>query len=136
MASRSFRGLAAVSRQVAWLGGYDGLVLRTTDGGRHWQNVSPPGAGALQFRDISAFDARHAVALSAGAGTDALSDRDAFTVAFADRDPGDRVYRDTDALAHTGTGDDGGGDVNAFASADAFASPVAFTRGDRAAAEV
>jgi photosystem II stability/assembly factor-like uncharacterized protein len=65
-----FRGLAAVSRQVAWLGGYDGLVLRTTDGGRHWRNVSPPGAGTLQFRDISAFDARHAVALAAGVGTD------------------------------------------------------------------
>lgn len=66
-----FRGLAPVSRQVAWLGGYNGLVLRTTDGGRHWQNVSPAGADTLQFRDISAFDARHAVALSAGAGTDA-----------------------------------------------------------------
>lgn len=66
-----FRGLAPVSRQVAWLGGYTGLVLRTVDGGRHWQDVSPPGAGALQFRDISAFDAWHAVALAAGGGTDA-----------------------------------------------------------------
>src|SRR6185437_15882462 len=45
-----FRGLAPVSRQVAWLGGYNGLVLRTTDGGRQWQNVSPPGADTLQFR--------------------------------------------------------------------------------------
>jgi photosystem II stability/assembly factor-like uncharacterized protein len=66
-----FRGLAPVSRQVAWLGGYDGLVLRTVDGGRSWQDVSPAGAGTLQFRDISAFDARNAVALSAGGGTDA-----------------------------------------------------------------
>ena len=65
-----FRGLAPVSRQVAWLGGYDGLILRTTDGGRSWQDVSPAGAGTLQFRDISAFDARHAVAMSAGTGTD------------------------------------------------------------------
>jgi photosystem II stability/assembly factor-like uncharacterized protein len=65
-----FRGLAPVSRQVAWLGGYTGLVLRTTDGGRHWQNVSPAGAETVQFRDISAFDARHAVAMSAGVGTD------------------------------------------------------------------
>lgn len=65
-----FRGLAAVSRSVAWLGGYDGTVLRTTDGGRHWQDVSPAGAGSLQFRDISASDAWHAVAMAAGGGTD------------------------------------------------------------------
>ncbi len=65
-----FRGLAAVSRRVAWLGGYDGLVLRTVDGGRHWQDVSPAGAAGLQFRDISASDANHAVAMAAGSGTD------------------------------------------------------------------
>ena len=29
-----FRGLSVVSRKVAWLGGYDGVVLRTVDGGR------------------------------------------------------------------------------------------------------
>src|SRR4051794_32517192 len=69
--SSHFRGLAPVSRQIAWLGGYDGLVLRTVDGGRHWQDVSPAGAGSLQFRDVSAFDAWHAVALAAGGGTDA-----------------------------------------------------------------
>lgn len=65
-----FRGLAAVSRSVAWLGGYDGVILRTTDGGHTWDNVSPAGAGALQFRDIEAFDARHAVAMAAGEGSD------------------------------------------------------------------
>ncbi|GAA2809692.1 WD40/YVTN/BNR-like repeat-containing protein [Crossiella cryophila] len=65
-----FRGLAAVNRQVAWLGGSKGTVLRTTDGGRSWQNVSPPGASALQFRDIEAFDARTAVALTIGEGED------------------------------------------------------------------
>lgn len=63
-----FRGLAAVSRNVAWLGGYDGTVLRTVDGGRTWINASPPGASALQFRDISAFSATRAVAMAAGTG--------------------------------------------------------------------
>src|SRR5262245_30555162 len=56
-----FRGLSAVSRQVAWVGGYTattGVVLRTTNGGTTWQDVSPPGAAGLQFRDIEAFDAQ------------------------------------------------------------------------------
>jgi photosystem II stability/assembly factor-like uncharacterized protein len=65
-----FRGLAAVSRSVAWLGGYDGVVLRTVDGGRTWINASPAGASALQFRDIEAFSATRAVAMAAGTGTD------------------------------------------------------------------
>ncbi|MEV0266173.1 oxidoreductase [Streptomyces sp. NPDC050617] len=62
------RGLAAVSRSAAWAAGTKGIVLRTLDGGRHWRDVSPPGAGELEFRDIEAFDARHAVALSIGEG--------------------------------------------------------------------
>src|SRR5690348_14950198 len=64
-----FRGLAAVSRKVAWLGGYDGVVLRTVNGGRTWINASPAGASALQFRDIEAFSATRAVAMAAGTGT-------------------------------------------------------------------
>ena len=65
-----FRGLAPVSGQVAWVAGTAGTVLRTVDGGRHWQSVGPAGAAALQFRDIEAFDARSAVALTIGNGTD------------------------------------------------------------------
>src|SRR5689334_795359 len=65
-----FRGLSAVSKDVAWVGGTQGQVLRTVDGGRHWQNVSPAGAEALQFRDVQAFDAQRAVILSIGPGTD------------------------------------------------------------------
>nr|WP_107423221.1 oxidoreductase [Streptomyces amritsarensis] len=65
-----FRGLAAVSRTTAWVAGSKGTVLRTLDGGRSWQDVSPPGAVAdqLELRDIEAFDARRAVALSIGEG--------------------------------------------------------------------
>jgi photosystem II stability/assembly factor-like uncharacterized protein len=68
--SLHFRGLAVVSKKVVWLGGYDGTVLRTLDGGASWQNVSPAGASALQFRDISAFNRNDAVAMAAGTGTD------------------------------------------------------------------
>jgi photosystem II stability/assembly factor-like uncharacterized protein len=62
------RGLSAVSRQVAWASGARGTVLRTVDGGRTWQQVGPPDAATLDFRDIEAFDARTAVALSIGEG--------------------------------------------------------------------
>ncbi|GAA3037839.1 hypothetical protein GCM10020000_14820 [Streptomyces olivoverticillatus] len=63
-----FRGLAAVSRSTAWVAGTKGTVLLTRDGGGHWRDVSPPGAGALEFRDVEAFDARHAVVLAIGEG--------------------------------------------------------------------
>jgi len=65
-----FRGLAAVSDRIAWVAGFGGTILRTTNGGRNWQRVDPPGTADLQFRDIEAFDANHAVALTIGEGTD------------------------------------------------------------------
>jgi photosystem II stability/assembly factor-like uncharacterized protein len=65
-----FRGLAPVSSRVAWVAGSAGTVLRTVDGGRSWASVGPPGTADLQFRDIEAFDATHAVALTIGEGTD------------------------------------------------------------------
>lgn len=66
-----FRGLAAVSRKTAWVAGTKGTVLRTSDGGGSWRNISPPGAVAegLELRDIEAFDARRAVVLAIGEGT-------------------------------------------------------------------
>ncbi|MEV8031522.1 oxidoreductase [Streptomyces sp. NPDC086182] len=63
-----FRGLSAVSGATAWVAGSKGTVLRTTDGGALWRNVSPPGAADLEFRDIEAFDARRAVVLAIGEG--------------------------------------------------------------------
>jgi photosystem II stability/assembly factor-like uncharacterized protein len=64
-----FRGLAAVSKDVAWVAGSNGQVLRTLDGGKKWQNVSPPGQ-TLLFRDVEAFDAKRAVILAIGPGED------------------------------------------------------------------
>jgi photosystem II stability/assembly factor-like uncharacterized protein len=64
-----FRGLSAVSSSTAWVSGYtptNGVVMRTTNGGSTWQDVSPPGAAGLQFRDIEAFDASNAVVMSIG----------------------------------------------------------------------
>ncbi len=62
------RGLAPVSAKVAWASGSEGTVIRTVDGGRSWRQVGPPGTTDLQLRDIEAFDAERAVALSIGEG--------------------------------------------------------------------
>jgi photosystem II stability/assembly factor-like uncharacterized protein len=62
------RGISAVSGQVAWASGAKGTVLRTLDGGETWIKVSVPGAEALDFRDIHAFDQNTAFALSIGPG--------------------------------------------------------------------
>jgi photosystem II stability/assembly factor-like uncharacterized protein len=64
------RGISAVDAQVAWASGRSGTVLRTVDGGAHWQAMQVPGAGALDFRDIEAFDAETALVLAIGPGED------------------------------------------------------------------
>jgi photosystem II stability/assembly factor-like uncharacterized protein len=38
------------------------------DGGKHWEKLNVPGAEALDFRDIAAFDAESAFVLSSGTG--------------------------------------------------------------------
>jgi len=86
-----FRGLAAVSADVAWVAGSEGQVLRTVDGGKKWQNVSPPGQ-TLLFRDVEAFDAKHAVVLAIGNGEDSRIFRTAdggktWAEAFRNTDP-------------------------------------------------
>jgi photosystem II stability/assembly factor-like uncharacterized protein len=69
--STHFRGLSVVNDKVVWLGGYNGTILRTVDGGRTWHSSYPDGRkSALQFRDITAFDRDHAVAMAAGTGSD------------------------------------------------------------------
>lgn len=61
------RGLAVVSDRVAWASGARGTVIRTVDG-ETWQVVPVPGAEALDFRDIEAWDDKNAIALSIGPG--------------------------------------------------------------------
>jgi photosystem II stability/assembly factor-like uncharacterized protein len=65
---QQYRGLDAVDERVAWVGGSDGEVLRTTDGGRTWKDVSPPDTTGLLFRDVEAQDERRASVLAIGEG--------------------------------------------------------------------
>ena len=62
------RGVSAVDERVAWASGREGTVLRTVDGGGHWQVMKVPGATELDFRDIEGFDAQRAIVLSIGPG--------------------------------------------------------------------
>lgn len=86
------RGLSAVNRDVAWASGSQGTVLRTVDGGRSWRQVAPPDTATLDFRDIEAFDANTAVALSIGEGDASRLYRTSdggrtWTEAFRNQDP-------------------------------------------------
>jgi photosystem II stability/assembly factor-like uncharacterized protein len=84
-----------VSATTAWVSGYtpaNGVVMRTTDRGATWQDVSPAGAAGLQFRDIEAFDANHAVVMSSGTGPDSQIYRTAdgghtWTLVFQNTEP-------------------------------------------------
>lgn len=72
-ADQSFRGLDAVDRRTAWVAGGSvsggaGSVHRTSDGGRTWVDVTPPGVEGLQFRDVEVTGRRSAVALTIGEG--------------------------------------------------------------------
>lgn len=64
--SASLRGICGIDSRTAWASGSEGTVLRTTDGGRRWDDVSVPEAESLDFRCIHAFDVNTAVVLSAG----------------------------------------------------------------------
>jgi photosystem II stability/assembly factor-like uncharacterized protein len=70
--TRQFRGLSPVSDKIAWVSGTVGTVLRTTNGGVTWTNVSPAllpdNATTFEFRDIQAYSAKVAVILSIGEG--------------------------------------------------------------------
>jgi len=62
----SFRALAVVDEQIAWASGSGGTILKTTNGGEDWLNVSMGIPDSIDFRDIEAFSDKEAIILSAG----------------------------------------------------------------------
>jgi photosystem II stability/assembly factor-like uncharacterized protein len=62
------QSVSAVNEKVAWAGGANGTVLRTVDGGDHWERRPIDGAARLEFRGIHAISGNEAWALSAGNG--------------------------------------------------------------------
>jgi photosystem II stability/assembly factor-like uncharacterized protein len=64
----NLRGLSAPSANILWASGTHGTYLRSMDGGNSWHPAQVPGAEALDFRDVEAFNADVAYLLSAGPG--------------------------------------------------------------------
>ena len=64
----SFRGLCAVTSQIAWVSGTNGTFGRTIDGGKTWEVGTVPEAAQLDFRDVEAFNENTAYLLSIGKG--------------------------------------------------------------------
>jgi photosystem II stability/assembly factor-like uncharacterized protein len=66
------RGIYSVDGTVAWASGTEGTVLKTTDGGAHWQKCAvPDGAkdgATLDFRGVQAWDAMTAIVMASGPG--------------------------------------------------------------------
>jgi photosystem II stability/assembly factor-like uncharacterized protein len=62
----SLRGLSVVDDTVAWASGSKGWTARSINGGKTWSWKQIPAYENLDFRDIEAFSASHAILLSAG----------------------------------------------------------------------
>jgi hypothetical protein len=66
------RGVDSVDGTVAWASGTGGTVLRTIDGGVHWQKCAVPDGdkdgATLDFRGVQAWDAQTAIVMASGPG--------------------------------------------------------------------
>jgi photosystem II stability/assembly factor-like uncharacterized protein len=67
--SALLQSVSAVDERTVWAGGAAGTVLRSLDGGDHWERRVIAGAERLEFRGIHAISGDEAWALSAGPGS-------------------------------------------------------------------
>lgn len=88
----NLRGLSVSSDNIIWASGTHGTYLRSTDGGNSWHAAQVPGAEALDFRDVEAFNADVAYLLSAGPGEQSRiyktdNGSASWTLQFTNKDP-------------------------------------------------
>jgi hypothetical protein len=66
------RGIYSVDGKVAWASGTGGTVLKTTNGGEHWQKCTAPDGdkdgATLDFRGVEAWNAQTAIVMASGPG--------------------------------------------------------------------
>lgn len=74
--AQSYRGLAPLNDTVCWVSGSKGTVVKTVDGGAHWDTVSPIGYSTKEFRDIHVYSPNHALVMSSGDSAVILRTRD------------------------------------------------------------
>ncbi|MDE3236820.1 MAG: oxidoreductase [Bacteroidota bacterium] len=61
----SLRGLSVVTDQVLWASGSNGMVAKSTDGGKSFQWMQVSNFEKRDFRDIEAFDSNTAIIMAA-----------------------------------------------------------------------
>lgn len=88
----SFRGLSVVDNKVAWVGGTNGTIGITTNGGNSWHMNQIRGYEQYDFRSVYAFDEKNAVIANAGTPAFILYTTDAGM-------HWKEVYRNTDTAA-------------------------------------
>lgn len=62
----SLRGLSALNDDIVWVSGSNGIVGKSTNGGKNWKWFRVKSFENADFRDIEAFDATTAVVISVG----------------------------------------------------------------------
>lgn len=62
------QGSDGKQRYFVWASGSNGVILRSTNDGKTWKQLSVPGGDGLDFRDIEGFDADTAYVMSSGDG--------------------------------------------------------------------
>lgn len=60
----SLRGLSVVNNNVVWVSGSNGVVGKSTNGGKNWKWMTVKGFEKSDFRDIEAFNAHTAIIMS------------------------------------------------------------------------
>ena len=73
----SFRGLSVVDDSIAWVGGTNGMVGISVNGGTIWKWVHVPDCDKCDFRSIFAFNEKSAVIANAGTPAHIFVTRDA-----------------------------------------------------------